>query len=165
MLQPYGGYSRTTLRRAFNKANAYTRTSLHFAPSRTTGSNTVKVITKFSAHHGQLCNILGKHWHFLQIIISSVNMCALRNWFSDEPNHLKTVWWVVTRNRTIPPALVQEGRHKVGITGVIYLMLCERKAFYVGKTIRELRQRIRNHIYFSTNGKLTTIGRHIIGLY
>lgn len=43
-------------------------------------------------------------------------------------------------------------------------MLCTCHAFYVGKTIRELRQRIGDHLYCSTNGKLTTIGRHT-GLY
>lgn len=51
-----------------------------------------------------------------------------------------------------------------GTTGVIYLMLCDCKAFYVGKTIRELRQRIGDHLYYSANGKLTPVGRHI-GLY
>lgn len=51
-----------------------------------------------------------------------------------------------------------------GTRGVVYLMLCICKAFYVGKTIRELRQRIGDHFYYSENGKLTTIGRHI-GLY
>lgn len=45
--------------------------------------------------------------------------------------------------------------------GVVYLMLCRCKAFYVGKTIRELRQRIGGHLYYSGNGKLTTAGRHI----
>lgn len=45
--------------------------------------------------------------------------------------------------------------------GVIYLMTCACSAFYVGKTIRELRQRLGDHLYASTNGKLTTVGRHI----
>lgn len=71
---------------------------------------------------------------------------------------------------------VHEGRHFVlpngetltpctfancGTKGVIYLMNCVCKAFYVGKTIREFRQRIGDHLYDSENGKLTTIGRHI----
>lgn len=51
-----------------------------------------------------------------------------------------------------------------GTTGIVYLMLCTCQAFYVGKTIREFRQRISDHIYYSTNGKLTTVGNHI-GLY
>lgn len=74
---------------------------------------------------------------------------------------------------------VHEGRHFVlpngetfasrtlancGTKGVIYLMNCTCQAFYEGKTIRELRQRIGDHLYDSENGKLTTIGRHI-GLY
>lgn len=45
--------------------------------------------------------------------------------------------------------------------GVIYLIVCACNAFYVGKTIRELRQRIGDHLYCSTNGKFTTVGRHI----
>lgn len=36
-------------------------------------------------------------------------------------------------------------------TGIIYLMLCTCKAFYVGKTIREFRQRVNDHVYYSTN--------------
>lgn len=34
----------------------------------------------------------------------------------------------------------------------------------MGKTIRELRQRIGDHLYYSSIGKLATVGRHI-GLY
>lgn len=45
--------------------------------------------------------------------------------------------------------------------GVIYLMVCASNAFYVGKTIRELYQRIGDHLYCSTNGKFTTVGQHI----
>lgn len=48
--------------------------------------------------------------------------------------------------------------------GVIYLMTCVCSAFYVGKTIREPRQRIGGHLYYSSNGKLTTVGCHV-GLY
>lgn len=48
-----------------------------------------------------------------------------------------------------------------GTTGIIYLMLCTCKAFYDGKTIREFRQRVGDHVYYSTNGKRTTVGCHI----
>lgn len=48
-----------------------------------------------------------------------------------------------------------------GTRGVVYLMVCSCRAFYVGKIIRELRQRLGDHLYYSTNGKLTTVGRHI----
>lgn len=40
-------------------------------------------------------------------------------------------------------------------------MICECKDFYVGKTIRELHKHIGDHLYCSTNGKLTIISRHI----
>lgn len=40
-------------------------------------------------------------------------------------------------------------------------MTCACNAFYVGKTIRELRQRIGDHLYYSANGKFTTMGHHI----
>lgn len=46
--------------------------------------------------------------------------------------------------------------------GVIYLMAYKCHAFYIGKTIRELDQRIRDHIYYSRNGKvITAVTRHI----
>lgn len=40
-------------------------------------------------------------------------------------------------------------------------MICECNAFYVGKTRRELRQQIGDHLYYSNSGKLTAIGQHI----
>lgn len=40
-------------------------------------------------------------------------------------------------------------------------MIFNCNTFYVGKTIREFRQQIGDHLYYSTNGKLTTIGHHI----
>lgn len=75
--------------------------------------------------------------------------------------------WVREGRRFILPngePLVPRTFANCGTKGVIYLMTCSCKAFYVGKTIREFRQRIGDHLYYSENGKLTTIGRHI-GLY
>lgn len=40
-------------------------------------------------------------------------------------------------------------------------MTCICNAFYVGKTKRELCQRIGDHLYYSTGGKFTAVGRHI----
>lgn len=48
-----------------------------------------------------------------------------------------------------------------GTRGVVYLMVCVCKVLYVGKTIKELRQRLGDHLYYSTNGKLTMVGHHI----
>lgn len=46
--------------------------------------------------------------------------------------------------------------------GVVYLMKCIYGAFYVGKTVRQLRQRKRDHIYTSGNSKmLTPVSRHL----
>lgn len=59
------GYSWTTLRRAFNKALSHTRTSFLYPPPCTSCTNTVKIITKYSAHQGQLQDILSKHWYLL----------------------------------------------------------------------------------------------------
>ena len=49
--------------------------------------------------------------------------------------------------------------------GVIYLMLCNCGAFYVGKTIREFKKRMYDHIYYSQYAKMITpVSRHL-GLY
>lgn len=46
--------------------------------------------------------------------------------------------------------------------GVAYLMSCVWGAFYVGKTARCFWQRIKDHLYLSTNGKmLTPVSRHL----
>lgn len=59
------GYSRTTLRKAFNRASALDRHSLLFGPTRPKKPYTSKIITTFSTHHHQLRNILSNHWHIL----------------------------------------------------------------------------------------------------
>lgn len=59
------GYTRTNLRKAFNKAFAQTRTSLLYGPPHTNLPQTVKIITKFSIHHNQLRTSLSEHWHLL----------------------------------------------------------------------------------------------------
>lgn len=47
-------------------------------------------------------------------------------------------------------------------THVVYLMICQRGAFYVGKTKRRLQQRIHDHIYLINSGRITTpISKHV----
>lgn len=41
--------------------------------------------------------------------------------------------------------------------GIDYLMLCKCGAFYMGKTARQLRQRINYHVYYSVNRKMLTL--------
>lgn len=46
--------------------------------------------------------------------------------------------------------------------GIVYLMLCQCGAFYVGKTTRHFRYRFKDHVYYSANGKMvTTVSRHL----
>lgn len=46
--------------------------------------------------------------------------------------------------------------------GVIYLITCKCCAFYIGKTIHEFGQRIRDHVCSSESGRMTTsVARHI----
>lgn len=46
--------------------------------------------------------------------------------------------------------------------GIVYLMICKCGVFYVGKTICHFWQRIQDHVYYSTNGKmLSPIRRHL----
>lgn len=156
----------------------------------------VKIITKFSAYHDQLRNILSKHWllltdhHILNKHVHNTLEPVFRR-ASSLKDYLKSSHYQPSVSRPLGqsgafqcgqcpccPWILTGTTYRLpngelftlhtpahcGTTGVIYLMLCDCKAFYVGKTIRELRQRIGNHLYYSTNGKLTTIGRHI-GLY
>lgn len=75
--------------------------------------------------------------------------------------------WVLEGNKYRLPngkMLAPRTSSHCGTKGVIYLMFCKCNAFYVGKTIHEFRQRIGDHLYYSGNGKLTTVGLPI-GLY
>ena len=41
-------------------------------------------------------------------------------------------------------------------------MTCQCQAFYVGKTIRKFKARIRDHVYYSDKGKMvTSVSRHL----
>lgn len=46
--------------------------------------------------------------------------------------------------------------------GVIYIILCQCGAFYVGKTIRPFWKRMKDHMYYSNNGLLHTPNGHQI---
>lgn len=58
-------YSPTNLRKAFKKAFAGTRQSLVYGSPHVARPSTVKIITKFSTHRGQLRSVLSEHWHLL----------------------------------------------------------------------------------------------------
>lgn len=46
--------------------------------------------------------------------------------------------------------------------GIVYLMCCKCRAFYVGKTARQFSQRIKDQVYYSANGKmLTAVSGHL----
>lgn len=60
------GYSKSFLRKAYNKALNRDRTSLLYSKTKSnTDQQTMKFITKYSAQHQQLCTCMAKHWHLL----------------------------------------------------------------------------------------------------
>lgn len=59
------GYIWTNLRKAYNKAFAQTILSLLNGPPHIKQPETVKIVSKFSARHNQLWNLLSDHWHLL----------------------------------------------------------------------------------------------------
>lgn len=59
------GYTRINLRKAFNRARARDRDSLLYPSPKPPQPNTVKLITKFSAHHQKLHSAISLHWHLL----------------------------------------------------------------------------------------------------
>lgn len=56
---------KTNLSKAFNRALARNRSSLLYDPPKPKLSDTVKIMTKFSAHHSHLRTVLSDHWHLL----------------------------------------------------------------------------------------------------
>lgn len=73
--------------------------------------------------------------------------------------------WISTSQRFQPPngeMFRPHFRADCNTQGVVYLMTCKCGVFYVGKTIRQFWQRIRDHVYYSANGKmLSPISRHL----
>lgn len=83
---------------------------------------------------------------------NSIGMCTFCSWVS-------TGYWF-----TLPNAELFFPWFKADCStqGIVYPMTCHSGAFYVGKTIRQLRERLNNHIYYSSNGKmLTPVSRHL----
>lgn len=149
---------------------------------------TVKMITKFSAHHNQLRSLLSDHWHLLtdhhilrkyvrptpELVFCRATSVGDRLTGSHKGHRSTFRCGHFTRCPGVQEGttfLLPNGEHfssfthvNCGTKGVIYLMVCTCDAFNVGKTIRELQKRIGDHLYYSSNGKLTTVG-HYIGLH
>lgn len=65
---------------------------------------------------------------------------------------------------TLPDGRVHKIRHHISYLnkGIIYIILCQCGAFYIGKTIRSFWKRMKDHIYYATCGILNTaIGHHV----
>lgn len=73
--------------------------------------------------------------------------------------------WVLPSKTTILPngeLLSPKFSANCCTQGLVYLMVCRCCVFYVGKMVRQLRQRFNDHIYYSGNDKmLTLISRHL----
>lgn len=65
---------------------------------------------------------------------------------------------------TLPNGRTHFLRHHITCLtkGVIYIILCRCGAFYIGKTIMPLWKRVKDHVYYTTNGILNkAIGYHV----
>ncbi|XP_040212985.1 uncharacterized protein LOC120943646 [Rana temporaria] len=188
------GYSKSLLRKAFNKAARQSRINLLFKQKVNTESQPVRFITRYSSHHIEVRNILNKHWSLL------TNDPILSNYIGQRPDitfkrsrslrdKLTSSHYKTNSNQQRPPnGMMRCGRCnfcpwvREGTTfslpngeiftpnfyadcntqGIIYLMTCSCHAFYVGKTIRNFKHRIRDHVYYSSQGKMvTSVSRHL----
>lgn len=66
------------------------------------------------------------------------------------------------RSCNVCPFISSSARHHVDCAteGIVYLMLCSCGCFYIGKTLRPFRVRIREHLYAARICDLSPIGRH-----
>lgn len=162
------GYSSTKLRKAFNRALSHSRHSLLFNRNNpppmyfTTYSahhNVLRNILSNNWHYLTEHHILGKHVRSTPEVVFR-RACSLRDQLTS--SHYTSVKsprigpkgtfrcgdcprcpWVCEGKRFILPngePLVPRTFADCSTRGVVYLMLCICKAFYVGKTIRELRR-------------------------
>lgn len=188
------GYSKSLLRKAFNKAARQSRTTLLYKQKSIPLSQPVRFITHYSRNHNKVRNVLVKHWSLLTndpILSKYINSKpditykrsrSLRDkitsshYTTHQTQHVSSngmtrcgkcsfcLWiregstFVLPNGENFPPNFHTD----CSTQGVIYLMTCQCQAFYVGKTIRNFRCRIRDHVYYSAEGKMvTSVSRHL----
>lgn len=191
-------YSRSLLKKAFNKARLRSRLDLLYKSSVKPSVHKVKFVTRFSAHEPCLRASISCHWHLLaedctlskyvhpthELVFrratSLRDTLTSSHYFITSDRSPRSTWGTYQCGRCSHCPWVTEGRgillpngqwHQsqchtnCSTQGVIYLMTCKCHVFYIGKTICEFGQRIRDHVYSSGSGRMTTsVVRHI-GLY
>lgn len=62
------GYSRTSLKKAFKRANTRSCQDLLYSTKPKNEDNSLRIITKYSNQHQQIRKIVSKYWHILHWI-------------------------------------------------------------------------------------------------
>lgn len=60
------GYTKTSLKKAFNRANSLNRHKLIFKPKDKLEDKTTRMILKFSSKHKEVRKIITKYWSILK---------------------------------------------------------------------------------------------------
>ncbi|OCT76067.1 hypothetical protein XELAEV_18031256mg [Xenopus laevis] len=132
------GYSHNSLKKAYNRARK--------------GNHSSRLRKNYHPHinkqHNEITDILNKHWHILQQDTDLSKVLGVRPQYFD----LSKNGQYTSQSSTLYQCKTQ---------GVIYVMQCACGIEYVGKTIREFRRRIMEHVGDVRHKRNTSIANHI----
>ncbi|OCT73790.1 hypothetical protein XELAEV_18032754mg [Xenopus laevis] len=141
------GFSHNCLKKAYKRSLESDR-NLLLIPKKSQQQNDlhpkiVRLIGDYSKEHKEIKQILHKHWHTLQ-----------------QDNDLHKVIGDRPRGK-----FIKEYKIKIFIncktSGIVYFMQCNCSKKYVGKTIREFRRRIMEHVGDVKHKRNTSIANHV----
>ncbi|OCT56751.1 hypothetical protein XELAEV_18004437mg [Xenopus laevis] len=140
---------------AYKQALAMNRTSL-LIPKKQESSNLIRLIGDYSRQHKEITRILAKHWHILE------QDRDLKQIIADQPR--------ITFRRTCP--FIEKTKRmdtnefelthfmNCKTTGLVYSVRCGCDKVFVGKTRREFRRRILEHVGDVRNKHNTSVANH-----
>ncbi|OCT70307.1 hypothetical protein XELAEV_18037231mg [Xenopus laevis] len=173
------GYSHNSLKKAYNRALCTERKLFLTVKNKSSPyqvkpvENTIRLIGDYSKQHNEITDILNKHWHILQQDTDLSKVLGLRPHVTyrrsrNLRDQLTQSHYVQSNNDTTMIFRKTDNIHhnlahfiNCKTQSVIYVMKCACGIEYVGKTIREFRQRIMEHVGDVRHKRNTSIANHI----
>lgn len=187
------GYSQTCLKKAFRKAKLRSKNAILYNRSTPKNVDRVRFITTYSDQHGQVREIMNRHWHLLtsdpilckyikeypEITFKwsgSITGHQVKSHYTrhkDQQEYIEGIFrcglcelLLEGSSFRLPNGHIHSLKHHVTCftKGIIYIILCQCGTFYNVKTIRLFWKYKKDHMYYDTAGILNNPIRHHITL-